>query len=76
MLAYDPFVEELVMSEYDSATRNAIEVLQQSDFVSIQAPAALEAQGILKETHSRRMKKNAVFVNAGRGPTDDETPLI
>jgi hypothetical protein len=52
------------------------EVLQQSDFVSMHAPATLEAHGMLKETHFRQMKKNAIFINTGRGPTVDETALI
>jgi D-3-phosphoglycerate dehydrogenase / 2-oxoglutarate reductase len=76
MLAYDPFVEELVMPEYDAIPATLSEVLQQSDFVSMHAPATLEAQGMLKETHFRQMKKNAIFINTGRGPTVDETALI
>ena len=76
MLAYDPFVEELIMPEYDALPATLSEVLQQSDFVSMHAPATLEAQGMLKETHFRQMKKNAIFINTGRGPTVDETALI
>jgi D-3-phosphoglycerate dehydrogenase len=76
MLAYDPFVEELFMPEYDALPATLSEVLQQSDFVSMHAPATLEAQGMLKETHFRQMKKNAIFINTGRGPTVDETALI
>ena len=76
MLAYDPYVEELIMPEYDVLPATLSELLQQSDFVSMHAPATLEAQGMLKETHFRQMKKNAIFVNTGRGPTVDETALI
>jgi D-3-phosphoglycerate dehydrogenase / 2-oxoglutarate reductase len=76
MLAYDPFVEELIMPEYDALPATLSEVLQQSDFVSMHAPATLEAQDMLKETHFRQMKKNAIFINTGRGPTVDETALI
>ena len=76
MLAYDPFVEELVMPEYDAIPATLSEVLQQSDFVSMHSPATLEAHGMLKETHFRQMKKNAIFINTGRGPTVDETALI
>jgi D-3-phosphoglycerate dehydrogenase len=76
MLAYDPFVEELIMPEYDALPATLSEVLQQSDFVSMHAPATLEAQGMLTETHFRQMKKNAIFINTSRGPTVDETALI
>jgi D-3-phosphoglycerate dehydrogenase / 2-oxoglutarate reductase len=76
MLAYDPFVEELIMPEYDVLPATLPEVLQQSDFVSMHAPATLEAQSMLNETHFRQMKKTAIFINTGRGRTVDEPALI
>jgi D-3-phosphoglycerate dehydrogenase / 2-oxoglutarate reductase len=62
MPAYDHFVEELIMPEYEALPATLSEVLQQSDFVSMHAPATLEAQGMLKEQF-RQMKKNAIFIN-------------
>ncbi len=76
LIAFDPFIEELVMPDYDVLPATLEEVLTQSDFVSIHAPATPEAQGMLKEKHFRLMKKSAVFINVGRGPTVDETALI
>lgn len=76
MIAYDPYIEELVMPEYDVLPATLEEVLAQSDFVSIHAPATPEAQGMLKEKHFRMMKKTAIFINTGRGPTVDEAGLI
>ena len=38
MLAFDPFVGELIMPEYDVVCATLLEVLQQSDFVSMHAP--------------------------------------
>ncbi len=76
MIAYDPFIEELVMPQYDVQPASLSEVLQQSDFISMHAPATPEAQGMLKEKHFRQMKPNAVFINCGRGPTVDEAALI
>src|ERR1700723_4788152 len=52
------------------------EVLSQSDFVSMHAPATPEAEGMLKEKHFRQMKKTAIFINTGRGPTVQESGLI
>ncbi len=72
MIAYDPFIEELVMPDYDVVPASLEEVLKQSDFISIHAPATPEAQGMLKEKHFRLMKKTAIFINVGRGPTVDE----
>ena len=76
LIAYDPFIEELVMPQYGVEPATLSEVLAQSDFVSMHAPATPEAQGMLKEKHFRQMKPTAVFINCGRGPTVDEAALI
>jgi D-3-phosphoglycerate dehydrogenase len=76
MIAYDPFIEEVAMPEYDVLPGTLEEVLGQSDFVSMHAPATPEAQGMLKEQHFRLMKPGAIFINTGRGPTVDEAALI
>jgi len=76
MLAYDPFVEELVMSPYGVEPATLEEVLQNSDYVSMHAPATESAQKMLTEKHFRMMKREAIFVNTGRGATVDEVALI
>jgi D-3-phosphoglycerate dehydrogenase len=76
MMAYDPFIEELVMIEHDVVPATLEEVLRESDFVSMHAPATPEAEGMLKEKHFRLMKPSAIFVNVGRGPTVQEAGLI
>lgn len=76
MIAYDPFIEELVMPEYGVVPATLEEVLSQSDFVSMHAPATPEAEGMLMEKHFRLMKKTAIFINTGRGPTVQEAGLI
>jgi D-3-phosphoglycerate dehydrogenase / 2-oxoglutarate reductase len=76
MLAYDPYVEELVMSPYGVEAVSLEELLRRSDIVSMHAPATVDAQHMLTEKHFRAMKKEALFINTGRGPTVDETALI
>src|SRR5690349_8444454 len=76
VIAYDPFIEELVMVEHGVLPATLEEVLSQSDFISMHAPATPEAEGMLKEKHFRLMKKSAVFINTGRGPTVQEAALI
>ncbi len=76
LMAYDPFIEELVMIEHDVLPATLEEVLRESDFVSMHAPATPEAEGMLKEKHFRMMKPSAIFVNVGRGPTVQEAGLI
>src|SRR5213080_2033376 len=76
MLAYDPYIEELVMSQYGVEPVGLTELLQRSGIVSMHAPATPDAQHLLTEEHFRSMKRSAIFVNTGRGPTVDESALV
>jgi D-3-phosphoglycerate dehydrogenase len=76
MLAYDPYVEELVMSPYGVEPAGLDDVLQRSDIISMHAPATPDAHHLLKEEHFRMMKPTALFINTGRGPTVDEAALV
>jgi len=76
MIAYDPYIEELVMSEYGVEPVGLNELLERSDIVSMHAPSTLEAHHMLSEEQFRLMKSTALFINNGRGPTVDEKALI
>ncbi len=76
MLAYDPYIEELTITQYGVEPVGLSELLQRSDMISMHAPATAEADHMLSEEHFRQMKPEALFINAGRGPTVDEAALI
>ncbi len=76
MLAYDPYVEELLMSQYGVEPAGLGELLERSDIVSMHAPSTPDAHHLLTEEHFRMMKRSALFINTGRGPTVDESALI
>ncbi len=76
LIAYDPFIEETLMPQFGVQPATLDEVLTQSDFISMHAPATPEAKGMLTEKHFRKMKPTAIFINTGRGPTVDEAALI
>src|SRR6266699_1094981 len=76
MLAYDPYVEELVVSQHGVEPVDLTELLQRSDIVSMHAPATPDAHHLLTEHHFRQMKPEALFISTGRGPTTDEPALI
>jgi D-3-phosphoglycerate dehydrogenase len=76
MLAYDPYIEELTMSDYGVEPVGLTELLQRSDIVSMHAPSTADAYHMLTEEHFRLMKPQAIFINTGRGPTVDEAALI
>jgi D-3-phosphoglycerate dehydrogenase len=76
MLAYDPYIEELVMSEHGVQPVGFDELLQRSDIISMHAPGTKDAHHLMKEQHFSKMKKTSLFVNTGRGSTVDEPALI
>ena len=76
MIAYDPFLDETLLSEHGVVPATLNEVMSQSDFVSMHAPARPECTHLLREAHFRQMKKTAIFLNVGRGPTVDEAALV
>jgi D-3-phosphoglycerate dehydrogenase len=76
LLAYDPYVDELIMSQHGVEPASLTELLQRSDVVSMHAPATADAYHLLTEEHFRLMKPTALFINTGRGTTVDEAALI
>ena len=76
IVAYDPYVEELIMSEHGVEPVNLDELLERSDIVSMHAPGREETAHMLREEHFRLMKPGALFINNGRGSTVDEEALI
>ena len=76
MLAYDPYIEELAISQYSAEPVGLTELLERSDIVSMHAPSTPEAHHMLTHEQFRVMKPTALFVNNGRGPTVDEQALI
>jgi D-3-phosphoglycerate dehydrogenase len=77
VLAYDPYVGELEMTEVGVEPVTGLgELLERSDFVSMHAPLNDETQHMLNESHFHRMKQTALFINTSRGPTVDEAALI
>src|SRR5580700_12074653 len=72
MMAYDPFISETLISDHGVLPATLSEVLSQSDFVSMHAPARPEVHHMLGENHFKQMKKSTIFINTGRGPTVNE----
>jgi D-3-phosphoglycerate dehydrogenase / 2-oxoglutarate reductase len=76
VVAFDPFIDELVVSSLGVEPVSLNELLERSDFVSMHMPGTPEAKHFLKEQHFKRMKRSAIFINTGRGVTVDEPALI
>ena len=52
------------------------ELLEQSDFVSLNTPYTTETHHIIGEKEFKRMKRTAILINSSRGPLIDEKALI
>ena len=77
VIAYDPYVSELEMTGANvEPVTSLFELLERSDFVSMHAPLNAETTHMLSDPHFAAMKKTALFINNGRGPTVDEEALI
>ena len=76
VIAYDPFIEEIVMVERGVEPVSLPELLARADIISMHSPATASANRMIREEHFRQMKKSAIYVSTGRGPTTDETALI
>ena len=76
VIAYDPFIEELVAIEHGVEPVSLPELLARADIISMHAPATESANRLIREEHFRQMKKTAIYISTGRGPTTDEAALI
>src|SRR5262249_45503152 len=76
LIAYDPFLDELAIAARDVEPVSLGELLSRADFISMHLPATPEAVGFLKERHFQQMKRTAIFINTGRGPTVTESALV
>ena len=76
MLAYDPYVEELIFSQHGVEPVGISELLERSDIVSMHAPGTPETHHMMSNDQFNMMKRGAIFINNGRGETVDEKALI
>ena len=51
-------------------------LLQEADFVCLVLPLTDETRHLIGKSAFEKMKKSAIFINAGRGPVVDEKALI
>lgn len=66
----DPLIDELYGSE------QRLEMLSRCDYIVVTVPLTEHTRGLIAEGEFSVMKKNAVVINVGRGPTIDEVAMI
>ena len=61
MLAYDPYIHELEMIQYDvEPVTDLSELLSRSDFVSVHLPLSQETHRMISEKQFKQMKRTAI----------------
>ncbi len=76
IIAHDPYVSELAISEVDVEPVSFSELLERSDYLSVHAPLNEETRHQLDAEAFARMRPGAVVVNTARGPIIREADLI
>jgi D-3-phosphoglycerate dehydrogenase len=77
LIAYDPYVAELEMTSVGvEPVTSLMELLRRSDFVSMHGPLNRETHHMMGAAQFQAMKRTAIFINNGRGPTVDEAGLV
>jgi D-3-phosphoglycerate dehydrogenase len=76
VISYDPYVAELEMTAVGvEPVTGLLELCRRSDFLSMHAPLNNETHHMMSVQQFQAMKRTALFINNGRGPTVDEPAL-
>ena len=75
VLAYDPYLTEAVCAERGAEKVALDELMQRSDYVSINCPLTAETRGMVGAPQFALMRKGAFFVTTARGHIHDEAAL-
>lgn len=76
VIAHDPYVSELAISDAGVEPVSFGELLERSDYLSVHAPLNDETRHLLNAAAFARMKRSAVIVNTARGGVIRESDLI
>ena len=76
VIAYDPYVSELIVSEDGVEPVSFEELLSRSDYVSVHAPHNEETHHCFSTHEFSLMQDTAMIINTARGPIIDEQALI
>ncbi|MBA3678668.1 hydroxyacid dehydrogenase [Candidatus Saccharibacteria bacterium] len=76
VLAYDPFPNQGLEYEYNMQYVKIIELLSQSDIVTLHAPYMAENHHMINKNAFDRMKPTALLINTARGELIDTQALV
>jgi D-3-phosphoglycerate dehydrogenase len=75
VIASDPYVEDAVFAQYGVTRVDKDRLIEQSDYLVLQAPLTPETHHFIGEAELKRMKRSAILINTARGPEVDNAAL-
>ncbi len=75
VVAYDPYIPQTEADLFGVELVSLDELLTESDFVTVHAPATDETHHIIGTEALQRMKPSAILINCARGPLVDPNAL-
>jgi phosphoglycerate dehydrogenase-like enzyme len=76
LLSFDPYARQERATELGAELVSLDTLLQQSDFVAVNAPLNAETRGLIGTRELAQMKPTAYLINTSRGPLVDEAALL
>jgi D-3-phosphoglycerate dehydrogenase / 2-oxoglutarate reductase len=75
VIANDPYKSSAEIIAHGATPVSFDELIEESDYLIIQAPLTPKTRNLIGEPELRRMKKNVVIVNTARGPIINDRAL-
>lgn len=76
LLVNDPKIKPELAAEYGVIITDLDDLLEKSDFVSLNVPLTDKTYHLINDKALDKMKPTAYLINTGRGPIVDETAII
>jgi len=76
ILAYDPWVKDMIQKTEGVHYCDLPQLLEQSDFVTLHCNLNQETRHLIGREELKRMKKTSYLINTSRGPIVDEKELV
>jgi D-3-phosphoglycerate dehydrogenase len=76
ILAHDPYMPAADIEERSATSVSLEQLLEDSDYLVIQAPLTKETHHLIGEAELRRMKPTAILINTARGPIVSDEALV
>jgi D-3-phosphoglycerate dehydrogenase len=75
IIAHDPYLQSADVAAHGATPVSFGELIEQSDYLVIQAPLTAQTQDLIGEAELRRMKPGAFLINTARGPIVNDAAL-